>query len=356
MVASKYVDQLTGEISPELPCGPDLEAAEGLCSQLVRYAIFGQQTRIREREKDQNVDWVALRNEVRKGLSRTRDLRVLPYFAAAVLRTDGLSAFFAALEVAHQWLREHRDAVHPLLEADFNPRLNALGAWSDPWAILDGVRRAPFLVSTAAGDISLRTWFIAHGDAKPVEDADKQLPSAGELKSAVSALSDEEFQETLADVTRALDLLAQIEALSLGNEPKAHPASLAGLAKVLEKIQSVLGSEASARVQRATLPAPQATSLSGSAAVVRVVQEANTRAPMRSEGGPVAEIRSRQDAVRCLAAVRQFFSDTEPSSPIPLLIDRTQRLIDKSCLEVLEELLPDSVNEAKKAAGVKADS
>jgi type VI secretion system protein ImpA len=289
-------------------------------------------------------------------LSRSRDLRALPYLGAAVLRTDGMADFLALLDVARSWLQEYRDQVHPKLEPDFNPRSNALGAWSDPWAILDGVRRAPFLESTAAGDISLRTWFIAHGDAKPVDDDDRKLPAAAELEAALGAVPDEEFEAVLAAVTQALDTLSQIESLSVGIEPKAKPASLDGIAKVLTQIQVVLGAEAKVRVQR---PKPEVSVSGTSASAVKASTERDSGAGAsspRSSDGPLGEIRSREDAVRCLAAVRQFFARTEPSSPIPLLIDRTQRLIDKSFLDVLEELIPDSVKNAKEAVGVKSES
>jgi type VI secretion system protein ImpA len=268
-----------------------------------------------------------------------------------------MADFLSLLDVARSWLQEHREQVHPQLETDFNPRLNALGGWSDQWAILDGVRRAPFLEATAVGDISLRTWFIAHGDAKPADTADKELPSAAELEAALSAVPDEEFEAVMAVFTRAMDTITEIEALSAGIEPNAKPASLDGLAKVLGQIQAILSAEAAIRVQR-----PKASEATLAAAAIPSEAASSPRGPAnasqasRTVVGAVGEIRSREDALRCLAAVRQFFAQTEPSSPIPLLIDRTQRLVDKPFLDVLEELIPDSVKNAKEAVGFKSES
>ena len=63
--------------------------------------------------------------------------------------------------------------------------------------------------------------------------------------------------------------------------------------------------------------------------------------------------RSRQDAVRALDAVAEFFRRNEPSSPVPLLVDRAKRLVSKNFLEVLEDVAPDAVSVARAFGGLK---
>ena len=67
------------------------------------------------------------------------------------------------------------------------------------------------------------------------------------------------------------------------------------------------------------------------------------------------EIRSREDAIRTLDSVSDFFRRTEPSSPVPLFVDRAKRLIAKDFLEVLTELAPDSVAEMKRVGGIREE-
>jgi type VI secretion system protein ImpA len=50
-----------------------------------------------------------------------------------------------------------------------------------------------------------------------------------------------------------------------------------------------------------------------------------------------------------------FFRKNEPSSPVPLLLDRAKRLVSKSFLEVLEDIAPDTLTEVKKIGGIKSD-
>ena len=64
-------------------------------------------------------------------------------------------------------------------------------------------------------------------------------------------------------------------------------------------------------------------------------------------------IRSREDAIRALDAVAEFFRRNEPSSPIPLFIDRAKRLVSKDFLEVLADVAPDAVAQARAAGGFR---
>ena len=73
------------------------------------------------------------------------------------------------------------------------------------------------------------------------------------------------------------------------------------------------------------------------------------------EGGPAISgvVRSRQDAIRALDAVSTYFRQHEPSSPIPMLLDRAKRLVSKSFLEVLADIAPEALGQARSAGGLK---
>jgi type VI secretion system protein ImpA len=62
-------------------------------------------------------------------------------------------------------------------------------------------------------------------------------------------------------------------------------------------------------------------------------------------------INSRADVIRVLDKICDYYSVHEPSSPIPLLLRRAQRLVEKTFLEILEDMVPDGVNQAKIVSG-----
>jgi len=64
-------------------------------------------------------------------------------------------------------------------------------------------------------------------------------------------------------------------------------------------------------------------------------------------------IRSREEAVRALEAVADYFVKNEPSSPVPLICNRAKGLVSRGFLEVLEDIAPEAVKQARAAGGLK---
>ena len=71
---------------------------------------------------------------------------------------------------------------------------------------------------------------------------------------------------------------------------------------------------------------------------------------------PSGAVKSRQDAIRALDAVSEFFKRTEPSSPIPMFLERAKRLVSKDFLEVLADVAPDALAQARSAGGIRDES
>jgi type VI secretion system protein ImpA len=67
--------------------------------------------------------------------------------------------------------------------------------------------------------------------------------------------------------------------------------------------------------------------------------------------GGSGPVRTRADALRVLDGVCVYLERNEPSNPAPLFIRRAQRLMSKSFVEIVEELLPDSISNLERVAG-----
>jgi type VI secretion system protein ImpA len=76
-------------------------------------------------------------------------------------------------------------------------------------------------------------------------------------------------------------------------------------------------------------------------------------APAVAAPAALGSIRSREDAMRALDAVAEFFRRSEPSSPVPLFIDRAKRLVSKDFLAVLADIAPDALAQARAAGGLR---
>ena len=62
-----------------------------------------------------------------------------------------------------------------------------------------------------------------------------------------------------------------------------------------------------------------------------------------------------EDAIRMIDKVCDYFERHEPSSPVPLLLNRAKRLISKDFLEILRDLTPDGVLQAESIGGVTGE-
>ena len=77
---------------------------------------------------------------------------------------------------------------------------------------------------------------------------------------------------------------------------------------------------------------------------------ATTWVDRRYIAGSLMEV---EELVRVLDTVANFFRRNEPSSPVPMIIDRAKRLIAKDFLAVLEDIAPEALAQAKAAGGIR---
>src|SRR5262249_50308574 len=156
-------------------------------------------------------------------------------------------------------------------------------------------------------------------------------PKEGEINAAFAAAPLADLRAQAEAVKNALEALAHIDArmLAAGGieatpnfDGRGDKEKLVSLRHQLKRIQDVL------RAQRA---------LRRDAAPAETATEGDAAAP----SGALTAIKNRQDALRALDAVIAFFTATEPSSPVPLFLERAKRLIDKNFLDVLQEIVPE---------------
>jgi type VI secretion system protein ImpA len=329
MTAISVGEELLQAIAPDRPCGDDLEDTAMLAS-FDTFRIFGQSA-----PHDPVPEWMAVRAKAAEALCKSKDLRLLAHLASAVLRTDGLSAFAETLTIASRWLELYWRETYPRIDEDGIFRRNALNYFADPIAIVDGVRRAPLIMSTQHGTYSLRDIEIAAG-LVPADG--KAPPEQARIDAAMAAASREELARLQETVAAGLAALARIDARMTDDGVNAAP-TFQPLSSQLAKIDRLL------RKQLISASDGAGADASGGDGVAPQ--------PVETAGAAVGAIRSRQDAIRALDAVADYFRRHEPSSPIPLIVDRAKRLVSKDFLEVLADIAPGAVSEAKSAGGIR---
>ena len=320
--------ELQQPIAPEQPCGENLEDTQLLAS-FDAFRLFGQQIAL-----DPEPQWVEIRNQSLEALRRSKDIRLLAHLGSALLRTDGLPAFSGTLKVAAHWLDAYWPQTYPLVDEDAIVRRNALNCFADQLAVLDGLRRAVLVDSRAHGRFSLRDVDIATGQAQPTNG---ETPAdEAQINAAFAVMPLENLAGLQQSVTEALGAIKRIDAKMREEAGTESGPELDPLSAHLVRIDRVLRAQLAMR--------PDGSGEAG---------EAGEAAAASGGAVPVGAIRSRQDAIRALDAVASFFRQNEPSSPIPLIVERAKRLVSKDFLEVLADIAPDAVGSAKAAGGLR---
>lgn len=337
------INALLSEVSPESPCGEDLEydpafgelerSVQGTPEQTIGDSVVGGEP----------PDWRVVRNQAIELFGRSKDLRIALYLTRALVRTNGVQGFSDGLALIRGLLERYWDTVHPQLdpEDDNDPtfRVNTIATLSDRVALLNSVREAPLTNSRALGRFGLHDIMVARGDLPAPEDEPESAPVMATIEAAFTDTELEELQATSDAITRCNGDLAAIDAVLMERIGSAQAPDLGSLSSLLKEAQSVVNDQLAQR------GAGHPSAAGDSAAVA----DAQAVAPATSVSG---EIATREDAVRMMDKISDYFERNEPSSPVPLLMQRAKRLVSKNFIDILRDMAPDGVSQAENIGGV----
>jgi type VI secretion system protein ImpA len=340
------VTSLVESLSPDSPCGEDLEydpaygelerAAQGKPEQQ-----FGDTIVPAEEPDLRQVKELALNL-----FPRTRDLRVATYLARGATHCDGLIGLRDSLEVVHGLLAGLWDDVHPRLDPDDDNdptlRINTLASLCDPESMLKVVREAPLVSSRALGRFSLRHLKLADGSL--VAAAEESVPDMAGIDAAFLDCDLDELTATAAAATRSLELMDLIESTVSDRVGAGYGVDLDPLRQVVKEAERVL----TERLARRGVAEPESEPEPATAAVPG---DAGVPAAPAATG----EVNSREDVIRLIDKICRYYDTHEPSSPIPLLLQRAKRLARKSFLDIVRDLAPDGVSQIETIGGVSSE-
>lgn len=327
--------KLLTPVAPEAPAGLNLEydpafaaierAAAGKPEQVIGGAITPEEP----------PEWNSVLSGSIELLSRTKDLRVGVLLARALLFRHGVSAFTEALSLLKGLVEQHWAVVHPQLDPDDNNdptmRVTALSALASSGLMLP-LRQSPLIDSRALGPVSFADLFPPAGSPDNArisgvfESVD--LPVLEEMSTALAAAS--------ADL-HAIDAVFEAQTGNRGPD-------FGALLDYFNKAHLALKQRLDTRK-----PAEVAAEVSGE------VGSASAAAAPPPPRGLSGDILTREDVVKALDKICEYYARHEPASPVPVMALRCKKLVTMSFFEILNELAPDGVKQAQIVMG-KEDS
>ena len=276
---------------------------------------------------------------------RTKDLRIAAHLCTARLHTDGFLGWSTGLALIHALLEQYWDLVHPRLDADNDDdpveRINALASLADP-STLTALRATQLFEDLHAAHFSLRDLRLAQGLQREADSEDDERPGLAAIDACLREIPLDALASTEAILVSAEHTLEAITTLFAERTPGRGP-TLDMLSRDLHELSAFLRTYLIERTASAVPSADTATADAGAAAQ-----------PIAT--GLTTSIERREDVLRVLEQVCDYYARREPSSPVPLLLRRAQRLVGMDFAELLRDLAPGGISELQVVSGQQHDS
>nr|WP_298142784.1 type VI secretion system protein TssA [uncultured Pseudomonas sp.] len=337
------VQQLLDTISPDAPCGDDLEY-DAAFLELER-AAQGQP----ERQMGDAVlpaappEWRQVRDLCVELFKRSKDLRIANYFLQSAIALQGLPGLVQGLQLIRQLLAQYWDDLHPKLDAedDNDPtfRINALaGLNAEP--VIHLLWDMPLISSRAFGSVSLRAALNAAG----LQRFASESLSSEQLGGAFQDCAGEQLEACRAALNDAQGTLLTIEREVNERVGSARGADLGAIKQLLRHAVQIL-----------TDHSPQPGVASPFAGAAGNVDEAMPSLPAVTPSRSGGEVGNRDDVLRSLDRILSYYARHEPSSPVPVLLSRAKSLVSADFATIVRNLIPDGFSQFEKLRGPEGE-
>jgi type VI secretion system protein ImpA len=336
-MGSISTDSLLEPVTADSPCGPDLEYSGVM--ELERLAQGKPERQFGDALlPPEEPDWAAVGRMAADLAGQTKDLRVLVKLAQALVRTEGYLGLHDCLALIRGTVERYWDCLYPPIDPDDGDptlRVNTLLGLCDSDLTLKPLRDAPLIRSRSLGRISLRDIAVAAGTLPPPPD--REPPTAATIDAAFLECDLEALRAVAEAVRSASDDLRATEALFTEQVGTRSAIGLDPLRSLLREADKIMTQQIARR--------------GGEAGEEPGAGEPEQGAEEGAGGGASGPVRSREDVVRLLDRICEYYRAREPSSPVPMLLERAKRLAYMDFLSIVQDLAPAGLAEVHSIRG-----
>lgn len=310
-------------VSPDSPCGENLYEDNGYEIQFAKLVNAGLGIAAESFVEGQQAAssgssgrsaWLELEEQLVDLFRQTKHLDMLYLLALTEGHLHGIPGLIEGLDYTNSFVARHWDDLHPVeSEGDYEFRQDCLRKF-DTQAFANCLDSMTIADGRQLGKHSLGAWIAAKADRpddlKTIEQAlvetlKDQPTFYDELASRMN-----ELQESMG----RLELTVKDHFASFRLPFKALKAKLAVVAQLISGFSDV----AIEGIEAATPPQGGA---SGSQPGLSVPDQIN----------------SREDVVKTLAKIILYYTKNEPTSPVPAMLERAQRVATMNFKEIVQE-------------------
>jgi type VI secretion system protein ImpA len=336
---------LLEEISPDNPCGDYFEYDSAYLE--LGKNILGKPEDPITGEQAQPPNWRDIHKESLAILQKSKDLQVVIYLMRALINLEGLFGFRDGLGFLNSLLDKYWEPIHPVLDPDddYDPtaRVNILEELSNFESVLRPLSLTSLVDSKSAGRFCLRDIQIATGKIDLPEDSHK--PELSLIQAAFMDVADETVQVSYEAITDSIRFVHELENLVGDKVGIQNGPDLSGLTAVLKEMRYVFDQYAPTGLADSVESDDEETQSDDSNQIIAT--------PKQSVVGGIG---SRQDVLKTLDLICKYYAENEPSSPVPILLQRAKKLVTADFMQIVQNLLPDGLSQLEQIKGPDPDA
>ena len=323
------LEELLAPVSDDEPAGPDLaydnDRMEIEQSFEVEVSIDASGVAAESAE----IDWRRIVDKITAQSSLTKDVWLAVYLCRAGAQSGSLETVETGAQYLAGLLETYWPTLHPQLEEyGFQGRKGACDSLTANTPFIAPLRRIILLRHPRLGEYSGEDFerFRTGGDA---EDG------YGMFRAALEEVGDAGLHEIVGRIDAIVDGIKRADAVLTANAEGGGATNFRptydALAEIKRSVEAFLS----------TSPADDAASEDAADA------PAETAAPRSGGGGGGGRIESREDVLRTLDAICDYYRRREPAHPAPILLQRARDWVTQDFLEILADLAPTGIDEAR---------
>jgi type VI secretion system protein ImpA len=341
------VDDLLKPVADDKPCGEDFTYHPSF-QNLETLSRGKPETQFSQAE---DPDWKEVRDTALEVLGQSKHLTAGVILTVSLVKIGGLEGLRDGLAAIRGMTEKYWIGVYPKLDPDDNndptERLNILNNLSsagEPYKFTSHVKQIVICESPAMGRITLGQIIAAKDKtAKPEGKEGGSDPDLNQIQAAFRDAGPDAAKATLSLVTETIGHAQGIEGFLDTTIGVGRGVNFESLDKLLDEMKRAVEPFAADGESGAEAPAGDAAAATGGAS--------GARPAARGGPGVSGTIQSRADVIRALDLICDYYRENEPSSPVPLIIQRAQRLVDKDFMTIMSDLTPDALSQLQVITG-----
>ena len=365
LLSTDELNKLLTPLGGDNPCGDNLEYDETYMS-LEELAVGSSSSEMGDSViSGKDPDYHKLYTSCLSLWDRTRDLYVASFFTLASTKMFGLEGLKQGLQVIDYLVKDLYDTFYPELDPDDDndptQRINILamispadGAFSDGYNffnILREIRLVPEL------DYTYRDYLIASGY---IESADDEV-DINVLTTQMATIPQKSLTDKLALVESIQELVKNIaDNFNQKTNDLGYLSfeSLEHEIKLLHNLyKNFVANNSNTSGDTTTDSTATEEQSQDTAPVQSVVAATATVAPqvvVKSVFNlDTYKAQSRSDALILIKKASEYFEKTEPTSPVPYLLQRALRMANMNFIDLLGEIDSNALDRGREQLGVK---